>query len=268
MSNKTIAKFGALVILFAAPSVLITSCSGTQHGRRNAVNASEISTDYSKPTVLGHIESGAIVESSGVAASPCQPDVLWTMNDSGDDAFIYLMTFSGKDLGKWRVKGARNDDWEDLAAYKDSAGTCYLYVGDIGNNDLDRAPKRIYRIREPAVSTDIVASRRLTGQAEILDFTYPDAPHNAEAMMVHPGTGSIYIMTKRFDGPSLVFKIAPNFGSAAPVIAERVAEVSLPAVPNGLVTGAAISPDGKRIVVCDYTAGYLLDMNGSRNFDE
>jgi DNA-binding beta-propeller fold protein YncE len=86
--------------------------------------------------------------------------------------------------------------------------------------------------------------------------------------MVQPQTGDIYVLTKRIDGPSMVFKLRPQFGGGAPLQAERIADLALPAVPNGLLTGGAISPDGKRVVVCDYSAGYELQVGGSRSFDD
>jgi hypothetical protein len=43
----------------------------------------------------------------------------------------------------------------------------------------------------------------------------------------------------------------------------------LPAVPNGLVTGGDISPDGKNVVLCDYYAGYLFSLpKGVSDFRE
>ena len=102
------------------------------------MNASELSPDFEKPVIVGRIESPDVTESSGIAASLCQPKVFWTHNDSGDDAFIFAMGENGKNLGTYRVTGARNSDWEDIASYKSPDGTCYLYIGDIGNNKLER----------------------------------------------------------------------------------------------------------------------------------
>jgi len=53
-----------------------------------------------------------------------------------------------------------------------------------------------------------------------------------------------------------------------PVIAEKVGEVSVPSVPNGLLTSGAISPDAKRVIMCDYSAGYELNLRGGGSFDE
>ena len=272
MSNKTIANIGGLVILFACASALLLSCSKATSGVRYSVNASELSSDYGKPVVIGRIESAEITESSGIAASQCQPGVLWTHNDSGDNAFAFAMDEKGKHLGTWLVANAKNLDWEDMATYKDASGVCYLYFGDIGNNELERPDQRVYRVKEPTVTPNAAASSRKsplpTQPADILTFKYSDKPHNAETLLVQPKTGEIYVLTKRADGPSDVFKIAPSFGSTSPIPAQLVAEISLPTIPSGLLTGGAISADGKQAVVCDYSAAYVFDLNGSANFDD
>jgi hypothetical protein len=272
MSNKTIAKILGLVILFAPSAGFLSSCSHASPSGRYVVNSSELSPDYEKPVAIGRIESADVMESSGLASSLCQSNVLWTHNDSGDDAFIFAMDRKGKHLGTWRVANARNADWEDMASYKDSAGGCYLYIGDIGNNKGERAEQRVYRVKEPVVSIDGASSSKKnpleTEPGDALVFKYPDAPHDAETLMVQPQAGDIYVLTKRVDGPSGVYKIKPQFGSGSTIQAERVAELSLPAVPNGLLTGGAISPDGRRVVVCDYTAGYELNLGNAASFDE
>lgn len=269
MSNKTIAKFYVLVILILVVPAFMTSCSHATPSGRSAVNTSEVSLDYEKPRSTGRIESSDVNESSGVASSLCQTDVFWTHNDSGDDSYIFAFDSKGKDLGTWRVTNARNLDWEDMASYKDGSGTCYLYIGDIGNNKLEKAEQQIYRVKEPSVSTEPSSKKNplATEPAESAVFKYVDRPHDAETMMVNQQTGDVYVLTKRVDGPSLVFKFKPEFGSG-PVKAEKVGEVSLPAVPNGLMTGGAISPDGTRVVLCDYSSGYELSLKGSASFDD
>jgi hypothetical protein len=270
MSNRTIAKFTRLVILLACVAVAVGSCSHASSRDSRSVEPSEFSTDYNKPVVVGKIESNEITESSGLVASRCQPDVLWTHNDAGDDEYIFAFNLKGAPLGTWKVENARNEDWEDMAGYKDVAGKCYLYIGDIGNNKRERNQLTVYRFNEPLVSPETGSSNRkaplTTDPADAVTFKYPDVPLNAETLMVQPASGDIYILTKRVDGPSQVFKISPQFGST--VVAQKIGEVSVPAVPNGLLTGGDISPDGKRVVICDYTAGYELQLGSAPNFDD
>jgi hypothetical protein len=236
------------------------------------VDAAEFSPDYEQPVTIGHIESKDVIESSGFAASLCQQDVFWTHNDAGDDAFIFALTSNGKHLGTWRVANAANDDWEDMAAYKAADGTCYLYIGDIGNNKVNRAQQKIYRVKEPltsAVTSDSSKKKALTTErADVSLFKYPDTPHNAETMMVRQQSGDVYVLTKRLDGPSLVYRVTPLFGSGTTVVATKVGEISVPAVPNGLLTGGAIAPDGKSVILCDYSAGYELQLGEAGDFEQ
>ena len=51
------------------------------------------------------------------------------------------------------------------------------------------------------------------------------------------------------------------------MIAQKVGEISVPSVPNGLLTGGAISPDSKRVILCDYSSGYELTTT-SATFDD
>jgi hypothetical protein len=215
---------------------------------------------YEEPRITGSIKSADIKESSGIAASKCQPGVFWTHNDSGDDAFIFAIDKSGNSLGTWKVEGAENIDWEDIAATKDASGKCHIFIGEIGDNKAKRQVHTIYRVEEPeaneAARTSTSASPLATVSAVSLSFSYPDNNQDAETLLVHPNTGDIYIVTKRVSGPAGVYRLKPDFGPNEPQKADAVGELSVPAIPNGFLTGGDISPDGTRLVICDYTQGY------------
>lgn len=264
MSKRTIAKFGSFVILAA----LGLSACGDSKARVKI----EPNPDYAPARITGRIVAKDIVESSGIAVSRCQPNVMWTHNDSGDDAYIFALDLTGKLLGTYRVENAENKDWEDLAGYKDADGRCYLIIGEIGDNELRREEHTVYRVPEPAVPSDQPATgkgdARPTSSAEVLTYRYPGRDVDAETIMVHPATGDIYVLSKNRRGPSGVFKIKPSFGASQVQIAEKVAEVSVPSVPNGFLTGGDIAPDGRRVILCDYLSGYELTLpEGASGFD-
>lgn len=256
MSNRMIAKFFVFVIFAAAASVFSTSCAFVSSN----ADVSRPVSSFNAAKVVGTIKSSDINESSGIAASRCQSNVLWTHNDSGDEAFIFALNSSGESLGTWKVTNAGNIDWEDIAAYKDKAGKCFVYIGEIGDNKTKRHEHTIYRIPEPViVPADASSTRKAplaTASAEMLRFSYPDFDQDAETLMVHPKTGEIYVITKRVSGPAGVYLIKPEFNRPEVQKAEGVAEISVPAVPNGFLTGGDISPDGRRIIICDYTQAY------------
>lgn len=276
MSNKTITKNRAFVISLMLFGFIFSAChsiSSTDVGNSNK-SAENISTNYEKPQVVGKIESSELTESSGIAASKCQENILWTHNDSGDDAFIFALNPKGKKLGTWKVLGATNKDWEDIAAFQDTkTGKCFLYIGDIGNNERLKSEMTIYRVAEPQVSdADKDSSKKNPSQtetAEAIKIEYPDMRHDAETLLVHPNTGDIYILSKRLSGASGVYKLAANFSLEKTNTLKKIADFTVPAVPNGFLTGGDISPDAKRVVICDYFSAYEIVLpKEAKNFDE
>lgn len=273
MLNRTISKFAVFVIFAVFVSFKATGCSFLSPDGRAQTAADVRESTFDDPKISGKIESADITESSGLVASKCRKDVFWTHNDSGDDAFIFAINSKGGHLGTWKVSGAGNIDWEDIAAFKDKSGKCFLYIGEIGNNARERGEGAVYRLSEPTVlDADKDSNRkkpRDTEASEMLKFAYPDARHDAEVLLVHPAAGDIYVITKRINGPSAVYKIKPEFGSDRVQTAEKIADIAVPAVPNGLLTGGDISTDGKHIVVCDYFAAYELALpEKASDFDQ
>ncbi|MDQ3089157.1 MAG: hypothetical protein M3Q78_11260 [Acidobacteriota bacterium] len=276
MSNKTITKNRAFVILLTLFCFIFSACHSVSSTNGGKVNKSteDVSTNYEKPQVVGKIESGEITESSGIAASKCQENVFWTHNDSGDDAFIFALNQKGKKLGTWKVSGAKNKDWEDIATFQDAKnGKCLLYIGDIGNNERLKSEMTIYRVAEPTISdADKDSSRKNPSQtenAEAIKFVYPEMRHDAETLLVHPNSGDIYILSKRLSGASGVYKLAADFSLEKTNTLKKIADFSVPAVPNGFLTGGDISPDGKRVVVCDYFSAYEIVLpKNAKSFDE
>ena len=259
MPNTNITKITLFVILALAGGVSFGCGSLAQNG----VAQSREKADFDAPVRVGTLRSPTLKEASGIAASKCQPNVFWTHNDSGDDALLYAINGMGAQLGVWRVTGSRNKDWEDIAAFKDAAGKCYVLIGDIGNNELEKGELSVYRVAEPSVDSQAAVSAKSsaqeTGPAEVLNYEYPDAPRNAETLLVHPSSGDIYVLSKSKKDPVNVYKLKPDF-SGAKQRALRIAEFTVPAVPNGLLTGGDISADGRSVVLCDYVYGYELTL--------
>ena len=265
VSKRTIAKFFAFVISFVVIAATQFACSSPGPERVKLSSA-----HYSLPKVVGNIHGDDINESSGLSASKCSTNIFWTHNDSGGGAVVYALDSSGGRKGNWKVPEAENKDWEDIAEFKDRSGKCFLYIGDIGNNGLKRSELTIYRVPEPIVTAPGSTSGTFyeTATPERLRFTYPDGPHNAEALLVHPTSGDIYVITKRADGPAAVYRIPPRFDTGSPIIAERLSDIKVPAIPNGLITGGDISPDGRRVILCDYSGGYEYCLpDGTDDFD-
>lgn len=266
MLHKNITKYFGFVISGLLICLIFSGCHSVfSHDERQKSANQRFSDKYEKPQVVGKLESAEITESSGIVASKCSQNVFWTHNDSGHENEIFALDAKGKNLGKWKVAGAKNTDWEDIATFKNDIGECFLYIGDIGNNTRKRGEMTIYLVKEPKVSD----SKRITETAQTIKFEYPDMRHDAETLLVHPVSGDIYVLSKRLSGASAVYKLKSNFNSEKTNTLEKIADFSVPAVPNGFLTGGDISPDGKRVVICDYFNAYEIVLpEKSNNFDE
>jgi hypothetical protein len=180
------------------------------------------------------------------------PGILWTHNDSGNDALLFATDTLGRDLGTVAVTGAQNLDWEDLAIGPCNTPIC-LYIGDTGDNREVRSSVAIYRVPEP----DVHAVR--TAVAEKLELRYPDGPHDAEAMYVD-ARGDLYLVTKGRSHGVLLFRVRHDAWGHGAVVAEPVG--SLPLDPHGtlfdMVTGADINATNDLMVLRTYRRVYLF----------
>ncbi|WP_235736313.1 hypothetical protein [Nocardioides alcanivorans] len=80
---------------------------------------------------------------------------------------------------------------------------------------------------------------------EAYEFVYPDGPRDAEALAVDPGTGRLHLVSKGVFGGT-VYRAPKHLDAEGPNELEAVAEAP------GLVTDAAWTPDGTRLLVRNY----------------
>lgn len=184
----------------------------------------------------GAVANASLDELSGLAASRRNPGVWWAHNDSGNAAVVYAVGDDGGTLGTFTLQGATNVDWEDVAVGPGPNGPNYLYVADIGGNATPRNTVVVYRVPEPAVP----GSGTLTG-VDTLALTYPNnLKPDAEALIVDPVSGGIYIITKSASGGT-VYR-ANISGSLDPVAN----------LPLGWVTGGDVTPAGDVVALTTY----------------
>src|SRR5881296_2644637 len=145
--------------------------------------------------VTATFHSPRVRESSGIAVSRAHRGVLWTHNDSGDDAYVYATDLAGTDRGAVRIRGARAVDWEDIALgpCPTQRGAC-LYIADTGDNERTRKSVVIYAVPEP----DPPARGRGPGRsaaAATLRLRYRGGPDDVEAIYVSPRDSALYLVT-------------------------------------------------------------------------
>jgi hypothetical protein len=189
-----------------------------------------------------------------VTASRRQPGILWTLNDSGNDAWIYATDTLGRAHGAFEVANARNLDWEAIAIGPCGPRDC-VYIADTGDNGQYRRSATIYRVPEPAIPSQ----RTATQQAEALEFRYPRGRWDVEAAFVD-STETVWLITKgRGRAPALYRLPAAAWGSGETVTAVEAGRLSLDTESLGnRVTDAALSPSGRVVAVRTYLAIYLF----------
>lgn len=194
--------------------------------------------------VLCTIRDPRIAESSGLAASAT---ALWTVDDGGSRLRVFQLSRS---CAVTRTIDAAIDpyDVEDLARAAD--GT--LWLSDTGDNRLDRSTVALERIRPD-------------GSAALFRLTYPDGPHDAEALLLTP-SGTLYVATKEPLASNVYTPTGP-LSASRPTPLRKVASIGL--LPTGtaggpvgtagqvVVTGGAVSPDGRLVVLRTYTDAYV-----------
>jgi hypothetical protein len=217
-------------------------------------------THYDSPVHLADLEDRSVNESSGIAASRRNAQLFWTHNDSGDGPFIYAFDRQGKHRGVWRIAGASAIDWEDMAIGPGpQSGKSYIYVGDIGDNSRKRNEIIVYRVVEPLIAPADSSSTkhrpRTTDAADVIRLKYPDGKHDAETLLVHPRTGDLYIVAKVIGAAAGVYKLKAPFPKSTASTLAHIGDIRFPSRMIGFITGGDISPDGKRVVLCDYLSG-------------
>jgi len=253
--------------------LVVSACQGGSSSKKAKAEGNQKNSPaydvYLPPTKLAELEDQSISESSGLVASRTSPGSYWTHNDAGNEPVIYSFDSKGRSRGVWRVTGAASYDWEDLAAGPGpKPDTNYLYIGDIGDNDGTRSEIVIYRIPEPVIpngKAPATAQRPdATEPAEAIRLRYPDGSHDSEALLVHPRTGRIYLVVKEKSAkPGIYAADLPKVSNTVVTLA-RIGEVDLSAQSGTEINGGAISPDGQRAALSDYTQGYefvLSDAN-------
>lgn len=182
-------------------------------------------------------------EASGLAASRANAGLLWSHNDSGSDARLFLLGPDGNQRAEYTVEGIRNYDWEDLAATTVN-GQPTVYVADIGDNTSVRQVCEIYRCTEPVFGG--TATGTLRG-AQQITFRYPDGAHDAETLLVDQQTGDLYVLTKEATR-TRVYRLPFPQATSGVITAESLGEAAL----SFLIAGD-ISPDNAEIILKNYT---------------
>jgi hypothetical protein len=200
---------------------------------------------HTAATKVRTLQDPRITESSSLARSRYKKGRWWTANDSGGGTTLYAIGKSGRTVRTFNLTGASHRDWEGMARSV-IGGVSYLYVGDIGDNGKKRSSIFVHRVKEPKPGR---ASGSLT-KYKTYEFRYPDGAHNAEGLMVQPGTHRIFIVSKVKGAPGAIYR-APSTPSTTGV--NTLTRIR--SAPAGM-SDAVFLRDG-RFVLRGYVNGWL-----------
>ena len=187
-------------------------------------------------TVAFTIKDARITESSGLATDPAG-SLYWTVNDSGDRGVAYGIGLDGTVQGTLNFR-AQPRDVEAVAVHEDR-----LYVADIGDNSGQRDFVRVYYFTNPRANG-------LTVTYHAYDFSYPDGPHNAEALLVNE-SGRLFVVTKERE--------AAIYEAPAKPDREGVNELEKVGSAPSNVTDGTFLPGGERIALLTYSSVEVID---------
>ena len=208
-------------------------------------------------------------EISGMAASRVHEDVLWLVNDGGNDAALYAVSRRGGEQARFVIDGVANTDWEDLAAFE-LDGRHYLLIADTGDNGGLRRTLQLHVVEEPATLED--GSLK---PAWSIAFRWPDGARDCEAVAVDAAAGQVLLVSKKRRPPELF--ALPLRPATRPQTARRLG--TLAGIPqagqherrgnrvharlHGQVTSADLSPDARTLAVMTYGDLVLYRRHGT-----
>ncbi len=189
---------------------------------------------------LGRNNNTHLEEASGLAASRRYPGSVWTHNDSGHSAELFLLDSTAKTIGTVHLEETNNRDCEDMALGPGPDGTPWIFLGDIGDNNARHELKRIYCLPEPSVDQpqDVPVARTLY-------VRLPDRRRDTEALMIDPLTRNLYLVSKR-ERPVTIYEIPYPYNR------DTLDAVIVGTLPLIQVVAADISEDGTEILIKTY----------------
>lgn len=201
-----------------------------------------------------------------VSGAECLGDCneIWMLNDSNNKARLYKIDTLGKIRYELKID-AKNRDWEDIAA--DPEGN--LYIGDFGNNLSKRDNLVILKVdgRFLEAMTEVPVER-ISFKYE-RQFNFPPKKKqlyfDSEAMIFF--NDSLYIFTKsrvrgNF-GRTDLYKVPAKRGQHTAIFIDSFNSCE---DMDCWITGADISPDGKKLVLLSPKSAWLFTGFEGDNF--
>jgi hypothetical protein len=211
----------------------------------------------------GHLELGEVsdklVEASGLVASVANPGHLWTINDSGNPAEVFLIDTTANTKMICKLLGVENRDWEDVAigSGPDSLRK-YVYVAEIGDNKAVYPFKYIYRFPEPSLKE---GKEMVIENAEKFVIELPDGKRDSETILIDPQTSDLYLVSKREEKVNLYL-------SRYPFVSDTLRPEKVLTIPLTQIVAGSISPDGQEVLLKNYDSIYYWKRTNGQSIVE
>ncbi len=205
------------------------------------------------PVILNPVGTfpNSCIETSGLALST--NGNLWNINDSGNQAELYLLDSQANLINTLLVNGTTNVDWEDLTRSSDGR----IFIGDMGNNANLRTDLCIYILPNP----DTVTGGSIDTLGKI-NFSYPDqfsfppeeANMNFDCESMFWWNNHIYLVSKNRGSTQFakLYQLPDQPGTYTPTLLDSFNT-------NFWITGADLSPNGDRLVLESYMGFWIFD---------
>lgn len=221
-----------------------------------------LSNDFSIKPYAVISDTSIINEGSALLYSKNYPSVIWTLNDSGDQARIFAFDINGnvikpswvKKYAGVKIYDAYNVDWEAITS--DDEGN--IYIIDAGNNYNYRKDLTIYKMREP--------NPYLTSEHGIISkyiFEYPDQKKFPDELNMNFDCEAAFVFKNRL---CLITKTRSTTLAGLYCFNElRPNKVNIPKKINqfdfkSMVTDASVSIDKKYLAVLTYNYVYIFEL--------
>jgi hypothetical protein len=229
------------------------------------------------PVPAGTLDRRLVPECSALLRSPKHAGVFWTLSDSDKSTagnVLVPVRADGTAIrppaalpattpAAWRgvvVTGAGNRDWEALC--DDGVGN--LIIGDIGNNSNRSRRLALYVVPEPSPADATTAPARRIAVRHAAQTKFPDPRRRFDCESIFVWNGAVYTFTKRrADTWTELCRLRLVDGATLTTATAGVFEAVAAFDSGGLVTDAALSPDGRRLAVLTYHSLWVFDLPAS-----
>jgi hypothetical protein len=232
MILRVLAALASVVVGVAVPGVAVAAESGPQR--------------------VCKVGDKRLTELSGLAATGTGYVVVDDSSDQSSHRKIFYLNRKCK-VDRTVSYPSRPRDTEDLGIAAD--GT--LWVADIGDNGGNRATIALWRLAPGA------------DEPQLYRLTYPDGAHDAEALLL-TRAGTPILVTKSIASAGVYVpdgELKPGRTTTLRSAGSVTVPVTGTSNPFGLpgrlvITGGAVSPDGRHAVLRTYADAFEFDVSG------